>query len=436
MCPPAGPARAAARLPGQGLRELPPADARPAGDHAARLDGAQPGRPRRWRWSSCWPTSPTGSATSRTRSPPRPTWAPPAGGCRCAATPGCSTTGCTRAATPGCSCSSPSTPASSWQPRRWHGPGPTSRRWCSRRCTRSGCAPPTTRSSFYTWSDEQCCLPAGATRATLRTRWTDELELVVGDFLLLEETVDPVTGGEADLAHRQVVRLTEVAATSRPARRQDGGRGGLGSGATPCRFPLCVSVEGRGHRPWPGATSPWPTTAPGAPASRCRPSAPAPPGRWRPLAPEVPLAFAIPVRSGVAGGRPAADRAAPGPGRDRAARRRPETGGRCPTCSAAGPTTPVFVVEIEDDGETRLRFGDDASGQAAAARTPVPGRLPGRLRAGRQRRRRGDRPAGRRGRRRHRRSATRWPRPAAPTRSRPSGFGRSPRRPSGARSGR
>ena len=52
-------------------------------------------------WSRCWPTPATSSATSRTRSPPRPTSAPPGGGSRCAATPGWSTTGCTRAQTPG-----------------------------------------------------------------------------------------------------------------------------------------------------------------------------------------------------------------------------------------------------------------------------------------------------------------------------------------------
>ena len=44
------------------------------------------------RWSSCWPTSATTSATGRTRSPPRPTSAPRAGASRCAATRCWSTT--------------------------------------------------------------------------------------------------------------------------------------------------------------------------------------------------------------------------------------------------------------------------------------------------------------------------------------------------------
>ena len=53
------------------------------------------------RWSSCWPTSATTSATARTRSRPRRTSAPRAGGSRSGATPAWSTTRCTTAAAPG-----------------------------------------------------------------------------------------------------------------------------------------------------------------------------------------------------------------------------------------------------------------------------------------------------------------------------------------------
>lgn len=62
---------------------------------------------------------------------------------------------------------------------------------------------------FYTWSDQECCLPAGATRATLRERFTD---LSTGDVLIFEEVLGPLTGdpGDADLAHRHAVRLTQV----------------------------------------------------------------------------------------------------------------------------------------------------------------------------------------------------------------------------------
>jgi hypothetical protein len=62
---------------------------------------------------------------------------------------------------------------------------------------------------LYAWGDERCCLPRGATRATLLGHFPD---LAPGDALLLEELVGPATGqaGDADPSHRHVVRLTEV----------------------------------------------------------------------------------------------------------------------------------------------------------------------------------------------------------------------------------
>jgi hypothetical protein len=61
---------------------------------------------------------------------------------------------------------------------------------------------------FYTWGDEECCLPNGATRATLKD---DGLNLQAGDVLIFEELLGP-TGDEADAdpAHRQAVRLIDV----------------------------------------------------------------------------------------------------------------------------------------------------------------------------------------------------------------------------------
>ncbi|MEU5977657.1 putative baseplate assembly protein [Streptomyces sp. NPDC047315] len=71
---------------------------------------------------------------------------------------------------------------------------------------------------FWTWGDEACALPRGATAATLRDGWADEacevreLELAPGDLLLIEEVRGPRSGtpGDADPAHRQVVRLASV----------------------------------------------------------------------------------------------------------------------------------------------------------------------------------------------------------------------------------
>lgn len=68
---------------------------------------------------------------------------------------------------------------------------------------------------FYTWGDEECCLPRGATRATLRGPLPD---LKVGSVLVFQEKIGPTTGQEADAnpEYRWAVRLTEVSANIDP----------------------------------------------------------------------------------------------------------------------------------------------------------------------------------------------------------------------------
>jgi hypothetical protein len=68
--------------------------------------------------------------------------------------------------------------------------------------------------SFHTWSDEACCLPPGATSATLKGHLTS---LNAGDVLLFEEVLGPLTGApeDADRTHRWAVRLTRVHHTDR-----------------------------------------------------------------------------------------------------------------------------------------------------------------------------------------------------------------------------
>ena len=65
--------------------------------------------------------------------------------------------------------------------------------------------------SFYTWSDSQCCLPRGSTKATLRDKQSP-LQLSNGDVLIFEEVLSPTTGQAADTdkTHSQAVRLTKV----------------------------------------------------------------------------------------------------------------------------------------------------------------------------------------------------------------------------------
>lgn len=105
------------------------------------------------------------------------------------------------------------------------------------------------RLPFYTWGDERCCLPEGATRATLRGAFPD---LGPGSVLVFIEEKGPLTGrpGDADPAHRQAVRLRTSRVMSDPV-------GGLfdpspNQDSVPVteiewgpedklRFPLCIS---------------------------------------------------------------------------------------------------------------------------------------------------------------------------------------------------
>lgn len=65
---------------------------------------------------------------------------------------------------------------------------------------------------FYTWDSRECCLPKGATRATLQDDFVARLMLRAGDVLIFEERKGPQTGiaEDADPSHRHAVMLTKV----------------------------------------------------------------------------------------------------------------------------------------------------------------------------------------------------------------------------------
>lgn len=100
--------------------------------------------------------------------------------------------------------------------------------------------------SFYTWRNEDCCLPKGATRATLRSSSDpgEMLNLAPGDILIVEEVLGPETGlaADADPSHRQAMRLTQVEPTVDPLD-------GIPvvniewDAADALTFPLCLSVR-------------------------------------------------------------------------------------------------------------------------------------------------------------------------------------------------
>lgn len=227
---------------------------------------------------------------------------------------------------------------------------------------------------FYTWSDAECCLPKGATSATLLD--APPLTLVAGDLVLFEEVVSPTTGAEADAdrTHRHVVRLTSAVHTVDPL---DGTRvleiEWAGEDALP--FPLCISALA----PGPGATTVLAETSVargnvaladhglwldvGAPVPATVPDV----GLYRPRLTQGPVTFRCPVDARA----PAATASRCDP---RQALPQVELAGEGTSWSArfdllkSDRFEPSFVVEVESDGVAHLRFGDDERG-----RRPRPG---------------------------------------------------------------
>jgi hypothetical protein len=253
---------------------------------------------------------------------------------------------------------------------------------------------------FYTWGDEACHLPAGATKAFLRDDDARRLLLRRGDVLVFEERIGPASGLEvdADPSHRHAVRLTRVEpeaeltldAQGRPRRSPAPARiDRLTSQAyveihwgdpDALPFPLCLSTlvedtavedvsvahgnvvladHGRSLDPEPLARH-------GGGAGR----------RYRPALREVPVTQQGGVRD-TYGHRRLVDETAPA-----AAALALETRHVRPAVTlleAGGEDRPwrpqrdllasdrfarEFVVEVEEDGGARLRFGDDVSGRS------------------------------------------------------------------------
>ena len=186
--------------------------------------------------------------------------------------------------------------------------------------------------NFYTWGDTDCCLPKGATEATLVGSLTN---LQPGDVLIFQEVFGPQTGNaaDADLRHRCAVRLTQVATQdSRGKPLQDTLFSGGPVAVTEIQwaaedalpFPLCLSsafIAANGtYTPVPnvsvaygnvvladhgltrcgigmGTVPPprlyWP---PNPATDRCNPQPPSPlPARFRPVVPDSPLTQAVPL---------------------------------------------------------------------------------------------------------------------------------------------
>jgi hypothetical protein len=197
--------------------------------------------------------------------------------------------------------------------------------------------------SFYTWGDTNCCLPRGATEATLLGTFDN---LQAGDVLIFKEMVGPQTGNaaDADVRHRCAVRLTKVATRDAAGNPlvdplfEKGTGSPITSAAqqsTPVTeiqwstddalpFPVCISSKyidsqhkeqtisnvskvfgnvvlvdhGCSLRSINLGVVPRPIIfKPSGPiADRCTPASPAPiPVRYRPLVPDSPITQAVPL---------------------------------------------------------------------------------------------------------------------------------------------
>ncbi len=248
------------------------------------------------------------------------------------------------------------------------------------------------RITFYTWADEACCLPAGATRATLQDDAKARLRLRAGDVLIFEEVLGPQTGSpsDADPAKRHAVRLTRVtpsATDTFDAKGRSTGRApgdfvtdpltGAGvveiewAAADALPFGLCLSATretthgggllenisvARGNLVLAdhGATLEGEALPPPAPAAT----------RYRPALARRPLTHAAPYDHTSAPSAASALAWTPQEAKP-ALRLQTAQGEWHPRRDLldSGPRARDFVVEIEADGVATLRFGDERHGQ-------------------------------------------------------------------------
>jgi hypothetical protein len=271
---------------------------------------------------------------------------------------------------------------------------------------------------FYTWGDDRCCLPKGATRATLKVK--NDLGLInvsAGDVLIFVEKRNPDNGveQEADPSHRHAVRIIDVKPSTDPLFKEVPTNQDMRvvdiewAAADALPFALClwdVRVGGSPEQILPVSVAlgnivladhgrtitdeqlpPVPSSIPALTkvqptASACEdqvlvPTAP----RFRPTLSQSPVSQCAPYdpdkppASATAAIRLSLDddRQLPLPA---ISLREPGIQGNwLPRRDLlnSNPTDKAFVTEVEADGSTYLRFGDGQLGLQPAAETKLLG---------------------------------------------------------------
>jgi len=263
---------------------------------------------------------------------------------------------------------------------------------------------------FYTWGRRACCLPRGATSASLldgwradpagQARWRRALAIQPGDVVIFEEVLGAVTGvaADADPRRRHAVRITGVQATEDPVYPIEVGEVSRPTPVLEIRwapedalpFPLCLSAIGappgcgyltdvsvargnvilvdHGRTVEDPDADPVPVTA----ATACCACEGQPAdvavvaGRYRPTLRQAPVVFfdPRPVATIAAARAVMQDVRAAVPA---VVALTDSTGARwtaAPDLLGSGPDDRRFVVEIDNDGVAHLRFGAGELGRA------------------------------------------------------------------------
>jgi hypothetical protein len=257
---------------------------------------------------------------------------------------------------------------------------------------------------FYSWGDNSCCLPVGATQATLNGAFDT---LAAGQVLIFEEALGPLTGdpADADPTHRWAVRLTYASTNDQsgnpltdPVNPTAKLTNIAWNSADGLPFPLCIAAVTSAGVPTlsvsvalgnvvPTDQGTWTEnefigTVPPAPAvpvagSGCNcstvPGAATGNPRFRPVPANQPLTFAVPYdTTSSALLLPSASSFLA-----------PDTSAAVPQITVTSddgnrwaPTEDLlsqagnnyfFIPEIEWDGTAHLRFGDGTYGAAPVA---------------------------------------------------------------------